>query len=50
MGFRADTNYNKAFGATHYTVAPERDMPLIFFKQKLSQLINLLEKEKASGY
>ena len=42
-------SYNKAFGATHYTIAPERDMPLILFKQKLLKLIDLVEKEKASG-
>lgn len=42
-------NYNRAFAATHYTIAPERDMPLIRFKQLLSQLLDLVEKENASG-
>ncbi|MDH5800344.1 MAG: hypothetical protein OEZ68_06015 [Gammaproteobacteria bacterium] len=42
-------NYNSAFGATHYTIAPERDMPLTRFKQQLSVLIDLVEKENASG-
>jgi hypothetical protein len=25
-------NYNKAFGATHDTIAPERDMPLLIYR------------------
>ena len=42
-------NYNKAFGATHYTIAPDRDMPLSLFRQKLSELINIVVLENASG-
>ncbi len=42
-------NYNKAFGATHYTIAPERDMPLEMFKSLLNELLELVEKEQASG-
>ena len=43
-------NYNAAFGASHYTIAPERDMPLARFRKLLSDLIGLVEKEEASGY
>ncbi len=42
-------NYNKAFGATHYTIAPDRDMPLALFKHKLSELINFIVLENVSG-
>jgi hypothetical protein len=42
-------NFNKAFGATHYTIAPERDMPLETFKCLLNELLGLVEKEQASG-
>lgn len=30
--------YNKDLGATHYTIAPEHDMPLDIFKMLLNQL------------
>lgn len=42
-------SYNKAFGATHYTIAPDYDTPLQMFKLKLSQLINSLDVENVSG-
>lgn len=42
-------NHNKTFGATHYTIAPDRDMPLILFRKKLNDLLNLVVLEKASG-
>lgn len=37
--------YNTAFGATHYTIAPAYDMPLSQFKLKLEQLAAKLLKE-----
>jgi len=43
-------SYNKAFGATHYTIAPDRDMPLALFKHRLSELFNLIVLRNASGY
>lgn len=43
-------NLNTAFGATHYTIAPERDMLLVDFKRLLSKLIDLVEQDTASGY
>jgi hypothetical protein len=33
---------NKRWGATHYTIAPARDMPLVQFKALLAQLGRLL--------
>lgn len=43
-------HYNRAFGATHYTIAPARDMPLTQFKELLTQLAGMLEKDVANGY
>lgn len=42
-------SYNSTFQATHYTIAPAQDMPLQIFKNILNQLLNLIEKENASG-
>ncbi|WDE04480.1 hypothetical protein SG34_024605 [Thalassomonas viridans] len=40
-------SYNPVFEATHYTIAPERDMPLFHFKMLLNELAGLVEKEEA---
>lgn len=42
-------SYNKAFGATHYTIAPDYDMSLTLFKKKLNDLLALITAENASG-
>ncbi len=42
-------HYNHTFGATHYTIAPAYDMPLVHFKMLLSTLARLLEKDVANG-
>ena len=36
---------NTRFGATHYTLAPAYDMPLVAFKSLLSQLLRMLIRE-----
>jgi hypothetical protein len=42
-------HYNEYLGATHYTVAPEHDMPLQQFRMLLASLARLLEKDVANG-
>lgn len=39
--------YNRAYGATHYTIAPEWDMPLNQFKALLRELARHLIREVA---
>lgn len=37
--------FNSRMGATHYTIAPAYDMPLVRFKNLLNQLAKLVVKE-----
>lgn len=39
--------YNRTYGATHYTIAPDRDMPLSLFKALLHELAHHLIREAA---
>ena len=39
--------YNKALGATHYTIAPKYDMPVEVFRSLLNQLAARLQSGAA---
>ncbi|SBS29540.1 hypothetical protein MSP8887_01092 [Marinomonas spartinae] len=41
-------SYNPVFKATHHTIAPEMDMPLVRFKMLLNQLASMIEKDEVA--